>query len=59
MQSMKETSANHLGFLVDHDIQVPAKFVDKISKRKIDAGQTRNIIPSGLLSNISLLENLW
>ena len=37
VQSMKETSANHLGFLIDHDIQVPAKFVDKNSKRKIDA----------------------
>ena len=34
---MKETSAIHIGFLIDHDIQVPAKFVEKISKRKIDA----------------------
>ena len=37
VQSMKETTALHLGFLIDHDIQVPAKFVEKISKRKIDA----------------------
>ena len=37
VQSMRETSAIHLGFLIDHEIQVPAKFVEKISKRKIDA----------------------
>ena len=35
--SLKETPANHLGFLIDHDIQVPAKFVEKISKGKIEA----------------------
>ena len=37
VQSVKETPAIHLGFLIDHDFQVPAKFVEKISKRKIDA----------------------
>ena len=37
IQSLKDTSADTLAFLVDHDVQVPAKFVDKITKRKIDA----------------------
>ena len=37
VQSPKETSAIHLGFLIDHDIQCPAKFVEKINKRKVEA----------------------
>ena len=37
IMSLRETSADTLAFLVDHDVQVPAKFVDKITKRKIDA----------------------
>ena len=37
VQSIKETPAIHLGFLIDHDIQCPAKFVEKISKRKVEA----------------------
>ena len=37
VQSLKETSALHLGFLIDHDIQCPAKFVEKINKRKVEA----------------------
>ena len=36
-QSLKDTSADTLAFLVDHDVQVPAKFLDKITKHKIDA----------------------
>ena len=36
VQSIKETPAPHLGFLIDHDIQCPAKFVEKISKRKVE-----------------------
>ena len=37
VQSIKETPALHLGFLIDHDIQIPAKFAEKISKRKVEA----------------------
>ena len=37
IMSLRETSADTLAFLVDHDVQVPAKFVDKITERKIDA----------------------
>eukprot|EP00439_Symbiodinium_sp_Y106_P030326 s7727_g3.t1 len=37
IQILKDTSADTLAFLVDHDVQVPAKFVDKMTKRKSDA----------------------
>ena len=38
MQSLKDTSADTIALLIDHniDIQVPAKMTDKVVKRKID-----------------------
>ena len=37
MQSLKDTSADTIALLIDHDVQVPAKFTDKVIKRKIDS----------------------
>ena len=36
IQSLKDTSADTIALLIDHNIQVPAKFTDKVVKRKID-----------------------
>ena len=43
MQSLKDTSADTLALLIDHEVQVPAKFVDKVTKRKIDAEKNPQI----------------
>ena len=37
MQSLKDASANTIVPLIDHNVQVPAKFTDKVVKRKIDS----------------------
>ena len=37
MQSLKDTFANTIALLIDHNVQVPAKFTDKVVKRKIDS----------------------
>ena len=37
MQSLKDSSADTIALLIDHDVQVPAKFTDKVIKRKIDS----------------------
>ena len=37
MQSLKDNSAVTTALLVDHNIQVPAKFIYRLNKRKIDA----------------------
>eukprot|EP00439_Symbiodinium_sp_Y106_P038664 s7109_g4.t1 len=59
VQSVKETPALQLGFLIDHDMQVPVKFVEKISKRKIDA----EVNPQHHNKRIALItstqENFW
>ena len=39
MQSMKDNSAMTTALLIDHNIQVPARFIDRLNKRKIDAEQ--------------------
>ena len=37
MQSLNDTSATTIALLIDHNVQVPAKFTDKVTKQKIDA----------------------
>ena len=37
MQSLKDSSADTIALLIDHDVQVPAKFTNKVIKRKIDS----------------------
>ena len=37
MQSLNDNSAVRTALLVDHNIQVPAKFINRLNKRKIDA----------------------
>ena len=37
MQSLRDKSATTIALLIDHDVQVPAKFTDKVTKPKIDA----------------------
>ena len=37
MQSLKDTSGTTIALLIDHNVQVPEKFTDKVTKRKIDA----------------------
>ena len=37
LQSLRDTSADTLALLIDQEIQVPAKFVDKVTQRKVDA----------------------
>eukprot|EP00439_Symbiodinium_sp_Y106_P080074 s2620_g18.t2 len=39
MQSMKDNTAVTTALLIDHNIQVPARFIDRLNKRKIDAEQ--------------------
>eukprot|EP00439_Symbiodinium_sp_Y106_P077955 s920_g16.t2 len=36
-QSLRDTSANTVALPIDHNVQVPAKFTDKVVKRKIDS----------------------
>ena len=36
---MKDNSAMTTALLIDHNIQVPARFIDRLNKRKIDAEQ--------------------
>ena len=35
-QSIKDTSADTMALLIDHNIQVPAKFTDRVTRRKVD-----------------------
>ena len=39
MQSMRDNSAMTTALIIDHNIQVPARFIDRLNKRKIDAEQ--------------------
>ena len=35
-QSIKDTSADTIALLIDHNIQVPARFTDRVTRRKVD-----------------------
>ena len=36
IQSIKDTSANTIALLIDHNIQVPAKSTDRVTRKKVD-----------------------
>ena len=35
-QSIKDTSADTIALIIDHNIQVPARFTDRVTRRKVD-----------------------
>ena len=58
MQSLKDSSADTIALLIDHDVQVPAKFTDKVIKR-LTPRRTRRSTSSAMLYTISDIRTSW
>ena len=54
-QSIKDTSADTMALLIDHNIQVPAKFTDRVTRRKVDKRRTHRLMLRAQLSSTSYL----
>ena len=54
-QSIKDTSADTVALLIDRNIQVPAKFTDRVTRRKVDKRRTHRLMLRAQLSSTSYL----
>ena len=54
-QSIKDTSADTIALLIDHNIQVPARFTDRVIRRRWTKKRTHRLMLPAQLSSTSYL----